>query len=116
MEQLCGGGGCYLEIVLVDSHSQSQFHTDFSFRCGYISSPDFQLSVEKCSKLSSNEFCFKSFSVSLIHFQLQPVYIQITAGQITAGYLDQFQFRWLNIKGFDTTFPISITLFSNHLK
>ena len=76
MEQLCGGGGCYLEIVLVDSHSQSQFHTDFSFRCGYISSPDFQLSVEKCSKLSSNEFCFNSFSVSLIHFQLQRVNIQ----------------------------------------
>ena len=30
--------------------------------------------------------------------------------------LDQFQFRWLNIKGFDTAFPISITLFSYHLK
>ena len=53
--------------VLVDSHSQSQFHTDFSFRCGYISSPDFQLSVEKCSKLSSNEFCFNSNSETVCH-------------------------------------------------
>ena len=33
--------------VFGDSHSgticQSQFHSDFSFRCGYISSLDFQL-------------------------------------------------------------------------
>ena len=29
--------------------------------------------------------------------------------------LDQFQFRWLNIKGKDADFPISITLFSNQL-
>ena len=34
---------------------------------------------------------------------------------------DKFQLRWLNVKGFDTVsndnaFPISVTLFSNHLK
>ena len=29
--------------------------------------------------------------------------------------MDKFHFRWLNIKGFDTTFPISKTLFFNHL-
>ena len=29
---------------------------------------------------------------------------------------EKFQFRWLNIKGFDTAFPISITLCSNQLK
>ena len=34
---------------------------------------------------------------------------------------DKFQFRWLNVKGFDTVsndtaFPISVTLFSTHLK
>ena len=31
-------------------------------------------------------------------------------------YLGRFQFRWLKIKGALTAFPISITLFSNHLK
>ena len=28
---------------------------------------------------------------------------------------EEFQFRWLNIKGIDATFPISIMLFLNHL-
>ena len=31
-------------------------------------------------------------------------------------YLDQFDFRWLEVKGIYTAFPISITLFFNHLK
>ena len=30
--------------------------------------------------------------------------------------LETFQFRWLKIRGFNTTSPISITLFSNHPK
>ena len=29
---------------------------------------------------------------------------------------ERFQFRWLKIKGLYASFPISITLFSNHLK
>ena len=31
-------------------------------------------------------------------------------------YLEDFHFRWSNIKEIDGAFPISITLFSNHLK
>ena len=30
--------------------------------------------------------------------------------------LEEFQFRWLKIKGIHTTFPILIMLYSNHLK
>jgi len=39
-----------------------------------------------------------------------------TRSRRSPNYLDQFHFRWLNIKGFHTAFPISITLFPNHLK
>ena len=33
----------------------------------------------------------------------------------TPWYLDDFHFRWLNIKGFDAELPIAITLFFDHL-
>ena len=31
-------------------------------------------------------------------------------------FFRSFRFRWLNIKGIDVAFPVSIMLFSNHLK
>ena len=34
----------------------------------------------------------------------------------TLIYLEGFQFRLLKIKGIDASFPILITVFSNHLK
>ena len=37
------------------------------------------------------------------------------AKQRKSNILDEFHFRWLNIKGFDSAFPISIVLFLNYL-
>ena len=42
-----------------------------------------------------------------------------SSGGIGYGHscvLEGFQFRWFKIKGIPASFPISITLFSNHLK
>ena len=36
--------------------------------------------------------------------------------KIETAHLDEFHFRWLKIKVSDAAFPISITLFFNHLK
>ena len=33
------------------------------------------------------------------------------AKQIKSNILDEFHFRWLNIEGIDTSFPISLVLF-----
>ena len=37
------------------------------------------------------------------------------AKQRKSNILNEFHFRWLNIEGINTVFPISIVLFLNHL-
>ena len=55
---------------------------------------------------------FSNFRLSNINFSK----FSIWSTALYDWIQDQFQFGWLNIKGFVTSFPISITLFINHLK
>ena len=50
-----------------------------------------------------------------IRWVLEAFESHLRGNSLIGCWLNDIYFRWLKIKGFDTEFPISITLFSKHL-